>query len=80
VVQDLPALPSDPHIAAVGLVQEVARPAGAVRVVGSPYRLDGGRPRVRRAPPLLGQHTAEVLTALGLSDAQVEEVTGAHGG
>lgn len=23
---------------------------------------------------------AEVLTALGLSDAQVEEVTGAHGG
>jgi len=25
-------------------------------------------------------HTAEVLTALGLSDAQVEEVTGAHGG
>ncbi len=80
VVQDLATLPSDPHIAAVGLVQEVAHPAGPVRVVGSPYRLDGGRPRVRRAPPLLGQHTAEVLTALGLSDAQVEEVSGAHGG
>lgn len=80
VVQDLAVLPSDPHIAAVGLVQEVAHPAGPVRVVGSPYRLDRGRPRVRRAPPLLGQHTAEVLTALGLSDAQVEEVTGAHGG
>ncbi len=36
-------------------------PAGDVRVVGSPYRLDGVRPRVRRAPPLLGQHTVEVL-------------------
>lgn len=80
VVQDLAALASDPHLAAIGLVQEVAHPAGPVRVVGSPYRLDGERPRVRRAPPLLGQHTSEVLTALGLSAAQVGEVTGADRG
>ena len=79
VVQDLAALPDDPHIAAVGLVQTVDHPAGPVRVVGSPYRLDERRPRVRRAPPLLGQHTAEVLSALGLTDAQVEEVVGADG-
>ncbi len=78
VVQDLASLPSDPHVAAVGLVQEVAHPAGPVRLVGSPYRLDGERPKVRRAPPLLGQHTAEVLTALGLSQEQAREVTGAH--
>ena len=52
---------------------------GPVRVVGSPYRLDGERPRVRRGPPLLGEHTVEVLTALGLSAAQVEEVVGADG-
>jgi crotonobetainyl-CoA:carnitine CoA-transferase CaiB-like acyl-CoA transferase len=73
-VQDLAALPEDPQIAAAGLLQEVDHPAGAVRVVGSPYRLDDVRPRVRRAPPLLGQHTVEVLRALGLSDEQVEEV------
>jgi len=77
VVQDLGALPDDPHIAAVGMVQEVDHPAGPVRVLGSPYRLDGERPRVRRAPPLLGQHTVEVLSALGLSQEQVEEVVGA---
>jgi len=77
VVQTLGDLPNDPQIAASGLIQSVDHPAGPVRVVGSPMRLDGVRPRVRRAPPLLGQHTAEVLQSLGLSDAQVSEVTGA---
>jgi crotonobetainyl-CoA:carnitine CoA-transferase CaiB-like acyl-CoA transferase len=78
-VQDLGSLPDDPQIGATGLLQEVPHPAGAVTVVGSPYRIDGTRPRVRRAPPLLGQHTVEVLTALGLDAAQVEEVVSAHG-
>ena len=77
VVQDLASLPDDPQLVANGQLQQVDHPAGAVRVVGSPYRIDGQRPRVRRAPPLLGQHTAEVLCALGLSAAQVEEVVGA---
>jgi formyl-CoA transferase/CoA:oxalate CoA-transferase len=76
VVQDLGSLPGDPQLAATGQVQTVHHPAGAVRVVGSPYRLDGDRPRVRRAPPLLGQHTAEVLSVLGLSPAQVAAVSG----
>jgi crotonobetainyl-CoA:carnitine CoA-transferase CaiB-like acyl-CoA transferase len=77
VVQDLASLPDDPQLVANGQLQEVDHPAGPVRVVGSPYRIDGERPRVRRAPPLLGQHTVDVLTALGLSDEQVEEVMGA---
>lgn len=76
VVQDLASLPEDPQLVANGQLQEVAHPAGPVRVVGSPFRLDGERPRVRRPPPLLGQHTAEVLTALGLDRSQIDEVTG----
>ncbi|MCW2666132.1 MAG: CoA transferase [Frankiales bacterium] len=79
-VQDLAAVELDAQIQAVGLVQEVDHPAGRVKVVGSPYRLDGIRPRVRRAPPLLGQHTVEVLTDLGLSERLVQEVLGAHRG
>jgi crotonobetainyl-CoA:carnitine CoA-transferase CaiB-like acyl-CoA transferase len=75
-VQDVGQLRDDPQLQAVGLLQEVAHPAGAVTVVGSPYRVDGVRPRVRRAPPLLGQHTAEVLAALGRRQAQVAQVTG----
>jgi crotonobetainyl-CoA:carnitine CoA-transferase CaiB-like acyl-CoA transferase len=78
-VQDLGQVPDDPQVRATGLIQTVAHPAGDVRVVGAPLRLDGERPRVRRAPPLLGQHSAEVLRALGLDDGLVEEVLGADG-
>ncbi|MDP9436769.1 MAG: CoA transferase, partial [Actinomycetota bacterium] len=79
-VQDLGAVQRDPQVVAAGLLQEVGHPAGPVRVVSSPLRLDGERPRVRRAPPLLGEHTVEVLRALGLDDVQVAEVTGADRG
>ena len=76
-VQDLGQLPSDPQLVATGQLQTVPHPAGDVTVVGSPYRIDGVRPRVHHAPPLLGQHTDEVLRALGLSATQIEEVRGA---
>ncbi|MCW2776518.1 MAG: L-carnitine dehydratase/bile acid-inducible protein, partial [Frankiales bacterium] len=74
-VQDLLAVQSDPQVVASGMLQRVPHPAGDVTVVGSPLRLDGARPQVLRAPPLLGQHTVEVLSALGLSPEQVQEVT-----
>ncbi|MCW2606839.1 MAG: L-carnitine dehydratase/bile acid-inducible protein [Frankiales bacterium] len=75
-VQDLAAVQRDPQVLAAGLLQTLPHPAGDVTVVGSPLRLDGVRPRVLRAPPLLGQHTDEVLAALGLDAALVAEVTG----
>lgn len=75
-VQDLAAVQRDPQVVAAGLFQQVDHPAGPVTVVGSPLRLDGVRPRALRAPPLLGQHTQEVLGALGLLPEQVREVTG----
>ena len=78
-VQDLGQLPTDPQLVATGQLQTLPHPAGAVTVVGSPYRLDGRRPRPRTAPPTLGQHTVEVLKALGLNGSQVEEVVGADG-
>ncbi|MEU8140201.1 CaiB/BaiF CoA transferase family protein [Streptodolium elevatio] len=46
------------------LVQEVEHPAGLVRLVASPLTLDGIRPPIRRAPPLFGEHTDEILDAL----------------
>ena len=49
--------------------------AGEIGLVGSPIwgDWDGGR---RSAPPLLGEHTAEVLRELGCSNEQVERLAG----
>jgi|GEM_PF-1713829 len=45
-----------------GLVTTQPHPvAGSTRVLAPPYRLDGSRPPVRRAPPTLGQGTKDVL-------------------
>jgi crotonobetainyl-CoA:carnitine CoA-transferase CaiB-like acyl-CoA transferase len=57
-VNSLDAVFTDPHVRAVGLVQD--------RLVRSPLLVDGGHLPIRRPPPRLGEHTDEVLTALGL--------------
>jgi crotonobetainyl-CoA:carnitine CoA-transferase CaiB-like acyl-CoA transferase len=79
-VQDLGQLATDPQLVATGQLQSVPHPRGDVTVVGSPYRLDGRRPRVHDAPPLLGQHTEQALSAMGLSPALIKEVVDAPGG
>jgi formyl-CoA transferase len=55
-------LDEDPHVQARGMVQEVDHPVeGRVRVLGSPIRMSRTPARIRRHPPLLGEHTEEVL-------------------
>lgn len=76
-VQRLDELRTDPQLVATGQLQTLPHPAGEVTVVGSPFRIDEERPRVHHAPPLLGEHTHEVLSGLGLSAEHIEEVTGA---
>ncbi|HXF72064.1 MAG TPA: CoA transferase [Actinomycetota bacterium] len=48
--------------AMVELVPDPAR--GTLRLVANPIALDGRRPPIRRPPPLLGEHTEEVLGEL----------------
>jgi crotonobetainyl-CoA:carnitine CoA-transferase CaiB-like acyl-CoA transferase len=44
-------------------------------MVGIPFRMNGTPPSIRRPPPLLGQHTEEVLGGeLGLSAARIAEL------
>ena len=54
------------------LTTRVAHPtAGEVELVRSPIRTDLREPT---APPLLGEHTAEVLRELGRSDDEIDEL------
>ncbi|PYO57554.1 MAG: formyl-CoA transferase, partial [Candidatus Rokuibacteriota bacterium] len=48
------------------------------RAVGLPVKWDGERPGVSRVPPLLGEHTAEVLAELGYDAATIEELAARH--
>ena len=56
----------EPQTAASGMLLNAAHPRiRNFRVLGLPLRWDRQRPGVRRVPPLLGEHSADVLTWLG---------------
>jgi len=48
------------------------------RAVGLPIRWDGERPGVARVPPLLGEHTSEVLAELGYDERTIKELAARH--
>lgn len=58
---------SDKQVEHLGLVQPMALPSGgATRTVVSPVVIGEDRPGISRPPPALGEHTLEVLHALGI--------------
>ena len=56
----------DPQVVARGLLRHVPHPAGVdVPQVGSPMRFAEAQLQVPAAPPLLGQHSDDILAGLG---------------
>jgi crotonobetainyl-CoA:carnitine CoA-transferase CaiB-like acyl-CoA transferase len=68
-VRDMSDVFSNPQVRARGMLREVEHPtAGTVRLPGSPMFLSRTPTTVRRHPPLLGEHTEEVLREHGYDD------------
>ncbi|HUQ83361.1 MAG TPA: CoA transferase, partial [Gemmatimonadaceae bacterium] len=70
-IHDFAQVFADDHTRARRMVEEIDHPvAGRIRTLGFPLKMSDTPPRVRRAPPLLGQHSAEVRRELGLEGAE----------
>ncbi len=66
---------ADPQVLHREMVKELDHPkAGKVKVTGIPIKLSDTPGEVETAPPVLGQHTQEILAELGYSDKDLEKL------
>jgi crotonobetainyl-CoA:carnitine CoA-transferase CaiB-like acyl-CoA transferase len=78
-INDMADVFADPQVNHCELVEAVEHPQlGTLRQVGSPLSLDGAKGRsIRRAPPVLGQHTFEVLREFGYGEQDLRALVAA---
>ena len=73
----------DPHLLATGGLAEIqltdgARAGQTVKTTLFPFTLDGERLGVKRNPPRRGEHSRDVLKAIGLADAEIDALIESH--
>ncbi|KQU78634.1 MULTISPECIES: CaiB/BaiF CoA-transferase family protein [unclassified Rhizobacter] len=74
-INDLAEVFADPQVQSRGMTVPMPHPlADTLRVVASPIKLSETPVQYRRAPPLLGEHTDEVLAEFGWTDAERAEL------
>ncbi|HLL20350.1 MAG TPA: CaiB/BaiF CoA-transferase family protein [Rubrivivax sp.] len=66
-INDLADVFADPQVLARGMVAQLPHPhTDALQLVASPMKLSSTPVQLRRPPPLLGEHTEEVLSEIGV--------------
>ncbi len=79
-INDIAQALADPQVAARGLRVDLPHVlAGTVPLVANPIKLSATPPGYERAPPLLGEHTAEILHQLaGVNDDELQRLRAHH--
>lgn len=77
-VNDVQTTLNHPHSLARDMVVDMEHDAcGPIKLVGTPVKYSESQPRIRTPPPLLGQHTNEVMGEfLGMAEGEVESLKG----
>ena len=74
-INDLDDVFADPQVGERGMTVTLAHPhTDALQLVASPMKLSVTPVQVRRPPPLLGQHTDEVLAEMGVDAAHRQQL------
>ena len=78
-INDLADVFADPQVLARDMTVEMPHPlSGSVRLVASPMKFSATPVQYRRPPPLLGEHTAQILGEFGLTDAEIAALRAAQ--
>jgi crotonobetainyl-CoA:carnitine CoA-transferase CaiB-like acyl-CoA transferase len=72
-INDLADVFSDPQVLARSMKVPVSHPLNdQLELVASPMKLSRTPVQIRRAPPLLGQHTEQVLAEMGVAATEIQ--------
>jgi formyl-CoA transferase len=78
-INSIAQLLDHPHTRASGILLEYDHGvAGPLNAVGHPVLINGEERRAGSPPPLLGQHTDDVLSEIGISHERIDELRRAH--